>query len=170
MHSIRQAIWGDVWKSTVEKSQTSATSVNMHHLGQAIWGHIWKHTVEKVGLLARPYLPSNNHMKAGSDLFILQIRYGIFLNNYIGDLELFLYFKRDLTLQRVQKSLRVRQNVFSLLFRSLSTQKQRWQKISHFGRGWHKKRSQNLGIAKKGGGRPPAKICWWIWHIVQRLT
>ena len=42
-----QAIWGDIWKYTVEKSQTNATNVTLHHLKQAIWGHIWKHTVAK---------------------------------------------------------------------------------------------------------------------------
>ena len=31
----------------MEKSQTNATNVTLHPLGQAIWGHIWKHTVEK---------------------------------------------------------------------------------------------------------------------------
>ena len=36
------------WESKqMEISQTSATNVNMHPLGQAIWGDIWKHTLEK---------------------------------------------------------------------------------------------------------------------------
>ena len=47
MHPLLQVIWGDIWRSTLEKSQTNATSVIMHPLGQAIWGHIWKRTVEK---------------------------------------------------------------------------------------------------------------------------
>ena len=44
---LRQAIWGDIWKHTVEKSQTNATNVTLHPLMQALWGHIWKRTVEK---------------------------------------------------------------------------------------------------------------------------
>ena len=47
MHPLRQEIWGDTWKPTVEKRQTNATNVIMHPLMQVIWGHIWKHTVEK---------------------------------------------------------------------------------------------------------------------------
>ena len=47
MHPQRQAVWGDIWKHTVEKGQTNATNVAMHLLRQAIWGFIWKHTVEK---------------------------------------------------------------------------------------------------------------------------
>ena len=47
MHPRTQAIWGDIWKPTVEKSPTNATSVTMPLLGQVIWGHIWIHTVEK---------------------------------------------------------------------------------------------------------------------------
>ena len=42
MHPLRQEIWGDTWKPTVEKRQTNATNVR-----QAIWGHIWKRTAEK---------------------------------------------------------------------------------------------------------------------------
>ena len=52
MHPIRQAIWGHIWKRPVEKSHTNATSVTMHPLGQAIWGHIWKRTVEKSQTIA----------------------------------------------------------------------------------------------------------------------
>ena len=44
---LRQAIWGHIWKCTVEKSQTNATNVTLHLLGQVIWGDIWKHTLEK---------------------------------------------------------------------------------------------------------------------------
>ena len=47
MHPLRQAIWGDIWKHTVEKSQTNATSVIMHPIRQMTSGNIWKHTVEK---------------------------------------------------------------------------------------------------------------------------
>ena len=47
LHLLGQAIWGHIWKRTVKKSQTNAPSVILHLLGQAIWGHIWKHTVEK---------------------------------------------------------------------------------------------------------------------------
>ena len=42
MPSLGQAIWGDLWKSTMEKSRTNATCVTLHPLGHAIWGHIWK--------------------------------------------------------------------------------------------------------------------------------
>ena len=44
---LRQAICGDIWKYTVGKSQTNATNVTLHHLMQALWGDIWKRTVEK---------------------------------------------------------------------------------------------------------------------------
>ena len=47
MHPLRQAIWGHIWKRTVEKNQTNAASVTLHLLGQAIWGDIRKYTVEK---------------------------------------------------------------------------------------------------------------------------
>ena len=47
MHPLRLAIWGNIWKRTVEKSRTNATSVTLPFLRQAIWGDIWKHTVEK---------------------------------------------------------------------------------------------------------------------------
>ena len=47
MHPQTQAIWGNIWKSTVEKRQTNAINANMHLLMQAIWGRIWKYTVEK---------------------------------------------------------------------------------------------------------------------------
>ena len=47
IHLLMQAIWGHIWKCTVEKSQTNATNAIMLLLQQAIWGHIWKHTVEK---------------------------------------------------------------------------------------------------------------------------
>ena len=40
MLPIMHAIWGDIWKGTVEKSQTNATSVIMHSLMQAFWGYI----------------------------------------------------------------------------------------------------------------------------------
>ena len=47
MHLLMQAIWGHIWKHTVEKSQTNVTNVIMHLLMQAIWGRTWKHTVAK---------------------------------------------------------------------------------------------------------------------------
>ena len=47
MHHLRQAVWGDIWKCTLEKSETNATSAIMLPLNQAIWGHIWKDTIEK---------------------------------------------------------------------------------------------------------------------------
>ena len=47
LHPLMQAIWGSIWKHTVEKNQTNATSVTLHPLMQVIWGRIWKHTVEK---------------------------------------------------------------------------------------------------------------------------
>ena len=42
-----QAIWGDIWKLTVEKNQTNVINVIRHLLRQAIRGRIWKYTVEK---------------------------------------------------------------------------------------------------------------------------
>ena len=47
MHLLMPAIWGNIWKRTVEKSRTNATSVTLPFLRQAIWGDIWKPTVEK---------------------------------------------------------------------------------------------------------------------------
>ena len=47
MNPLRQAVWGHIWKPTVGKNQTSATSVNLHPLVQTLWGHIWKRTAEK---------------------------------------------------------------------------------------------------------------------------
>ena len=47
LYLLRQAIWGHIWKRTVEKSQINAANVTMHLLMQEVWGHIWKHTVEK---------------------------------------------------------------------------------------------------------------------------
>ena len=47
MPLLRHAIWGDIWKRTVEKRQTNATNVIMPLMRQAIWGHIWNHTAEK---------------------------------------------------------------------------------------------------------------------------
>ena len=44
---IVEAVWGDIWKCTLEKSETNATSAIMLPLNQAIWGHIWKDTIEK---------------------------------------------------------------------------------------------------------------------------
>ena len=38
---------GCIWKHTVEKSLTSATSVSMHPIEHPIWEHIWKPTAEK---------------------------------------------------------------------------------------------------------------------------
>ena len=53
MHLFRQAIWGNIWKPTVEKSQTNATNVILHPLMQVLWGHILKHTAEDAGDLRR---------------------------------------------------------------------------------------------------------------------
>ena len=47
MHPQAQAIWGDIWKRTVEKSQSNATNVTLPLFRLAIWGHIWKRTVGK---------------------------------------------------------------------------------------------------------------------------
>ena len=53
MHPLRQAIWGHIWERTAEKSQTNATSVTMHPLRQVVWGDIWEHTVEKKTILLK---------------------------------------------------------------------------------------------------------------------
>ena len=47
LYLIRQEIWGDIWKHTVEKSQANATNATLLSLWQVIWRDIWKHTVEK---------------------------------------------------------------------------------------------------------------------------
>ena len=47
LHPLILALWGLIWKYTVEKNQTNAANVTLHLLGQEIWGYIWKHTVEK---------------------------------------------------------------------------------------------------------------------------
>ena len=47
LHPPMCKVWRLIWKHTVEKSQTNATNVTLHPLRQAIWGDIWKHTVEK---------------------------------------------------------------------------------------------------------------------------
>ena len=59
MHPLGQAIWGDIWRCTVEKSQTNATNVTLHPHRQTIWGHIWKHTVEKSQINARVWEQTN---------------------------------------------------------------------------------------------------------------
>ena len=47
MPPLLHAIWGGIWKRTVEKNQTSATSATLHQSKLTIWGSIWKRTVEK---------------------------------------------------------------------------------------------------------------------------
>ena len=47
IHLPLHIIWGCTWKRTVEKSQINAASVTIHHIMQAIWGFIWKHTLGK---------------------------------------------------------------------------------------------------------------------------
>ena len=47
VHPHRQAVWGHIWKRTVEKRQINATNATMPLLRQAIWGNIWKYIVEK---------------------------------------------------------------------------------------------------------------------------
>jgi len=44
----QQAVWGDIWKPRVEKSQINATNVTMPRLRQVNWKNIWKCTVEKI--------------------------------------------------------------------------------------------------------------------------
>ena len=47
MYQLRQAIWGNIWKLTLVKNRTNVTNVTMHLFMQAIWGNIWKLTQEK---------------------------------------------------------------------------------------------------------------------------
>ena len=47
MNDLRKAISGDILKSTVEKSQTNVASATTNHLREAIWSNIWKRTLEK---------------------------------------------------------------------------------------------------------------------------
>ena len=42
-----QAIWGHIWKHTVEKNLTSAINVTLQLPMSVLWGHILKHTAEK---------------------------------------------------------------------------------------------------------------------------
>ena len=44
MHPLKQAIWGHIWKHTLETNRTNATNATMRRLIQSIWGNIWKHT------------------------------------------------------------------------------------------------------------------------------
>ena len=46
-HNLKQAIWGRIWKHTLGKSLTNATSVNMQPNIQAFWGLIWQSALEK---------------------------------------------------------------------------------------------------------------------------
>ena len=39
---LRQAIWGHIWKRTLEKNKINATNATMHLIRQAVWGDIWK--------------------------------------------------------------------------------------------------------------------------------
>ena len=47
MPLLRQTIWDNISKRTADESQINATNVIMLLLGQAIWGNIWRHIVEK---------------------------------------------------------------------------------------------------------------------------
>ena len=42
MQAQMQAIWGDIWKHTVEKRQTNVINVTMLPFGQTNWWHTWK--------------------------------------------------------------------------------------------------------------------------------
>ena len=49
MPLFRQAIWGHIWKHTVEKSHTNAINVPMHAQMLEILSHIWKkHSGERL--------------------------------------------------------------------------------------------------------------------------
>ena len=43
----QQAIWGHIWKRTMEKSQTNAINVILHCLMQVLWGDFLKSIMEK---------------------------------------------------------------------------------------------------------------------------
>ena len=45
-HLWKLAIWGDIWKHTVGKSETNAASVTLPALSQVLWGDIWRGTVQ----------------------------------------------------------------------------------------------------------------------------
>ena len=47
MHLLMQAICGDIWKFTPEKSHTNVTNAAMHLLTHKVWGSIPKFTLEK---------------------------------------------------------------------------------------------------------------------------
>ena len=40
LHLLIQAVWGDIWKRTVEKSRTTATNVTLPLIGHTCWGYI----------------------------------------------------------------------------------------------------------------------------------
>ena len=48
-----------IWKRTVDNSQTNASNVNMHLLMQAIWGDIWKRTMQPMCLCPFPLQKCN---------------------------------------------------------------------------------------------------------------
>ena len=47
MHFLKQAIWGNIWKHTVEESPTNATNVTTAPQIDVISLDIWKTTQEK---------------------------------------------------------------------------------------------------------------------------
>ena len=47
MPLLMQAIWGDIWKRTVEKSQRNETNVTLHSFVQTVLRNIWNYTVVK---------------------------------------------------------------------------------------------------------------------------
>ena len=47
LHLLKQAIWGNIWKLTVEKSQTSATSVTASSRADVLRRHLKTHSGEK---------------------------------------------------------------------------------------------------------------------------
>ena len=47
MPALEQVIWEDIWKDTVEKSQTNVTNVIMPPLWSKTWNNIWQNTMGK---------------------------------------------------------------------------------------------------------------------------
>ena len=48
MYPLMHALWGHIWKHTMETNPIHATSETLHPCMQALWEHIWKHTVKKI--------------------------------------------------------------------------------------------------------------------------
>ena len=77
LHPLRQAVWGHIWKGTVEKRQTNAGSVFLHPLIQVLWADMWKDILEKsqtnaISVILR-YILCFHHFKKSHLVWRLQM-------------------------------------------------------------------------------------------------